>query len=570
MSSQQDTGTEPEENRVLKRAIALIDERADELAETDREALHEFKDKIIRENARKNNRAPGRQAVLLNKNRVIAQDTGRLAEAIRDDEIGEDAVDDIVGTLTDSDRYSGNSMLTGLSAFRQFGRLMTDGDGLPDRFADIKPDSHRDRNPAPARSEVLHWEHIVQLAEAREGARSEARDQAIIAVQWSAMTRPWAELWPLRFKDVEDNGDHMILSVPNDAKTGRRDVYIFAGAPLLRRWMYHEHPAHLESEPGPNPETPLWTKWNTNEQIGEPAFSQTFKRALDESEVTRPATARHCRRSRASVLASRPTIDEQDLRALGGWSFDSSAPKHYIATFSKETANNVAAADGAEFDAYEEPAPIAPLECEDCGKYTERHFEECIWCSATLPEEDDARVQLNMGTESSTVDMLELVADGDVTADQLRAIHDLEDHIRSREAFFEEIPHLVQLAEAHEGDDSASTAHASTPAGMLAWASDAVAAGVSDALHAQHVLLSLSSDWKHYPPSPLRAVGTAAAAVASTVVLSFLFLADGFLQDLAAGDPAGVGPAVIAMLLAGAFIAYDLPSTKDVDLSPAV
>jgi hypothetical protein len=85
------------------------------------------------------------------------------------------------------------------------------------------------------------------------------------------------------------------------------------------------------------------------------------------------------------VLASRPEINEQDLRNHFGWSWNSDKPRNYIASFSGETGKHVAAADGATID-WEEPAPISPVTCPGCDQQTTGHFEECIYQYARILE----------------------------------------------------------------------------------------------------------------------------------------------------------------------------------------
>lgn len=540
---------EDEEARKLERAVALIDEQDDLLRDKDQDLLKGFHQKLLEENKRDADRNDERIAVLLDSMRLIAKNTDTLAESLNDD-TGEAAVDRALDYATNDARFSGNTILTRTSALRVYGGLMTPGEGMPERFARIKPDSYRENDPTPIRSEIVEWVDILKVLDACEWVR----DKAMIAVQWSAMTRPQSELHPLKFKHVTDNGDHMILSVPSNTKTGRRDVYIYAGAPFLRKWMDEKHPAHKECENGPTADTPLWTHLTENTQLVYAAFSTTVKKRAKESSLTKKFTPAHLRRSRASVLASRPTISEQDLRVHGGWSFNSAAPRHYIADFSKETAKNIALADGADIEGFDERDPIAPIECAECGRYTTRHLDECLTCNSELPDVDDEMETIAYNPDEGNADLLDLILGGEIDADDLRALQKMEPVLRNRPDIFDDLDEMITLAERYNDDEdgAAPATMQTTPVGAATTVSKLAGKAVAKTVALKDSAMRLSPDYSNYPPSPQLAAGLVLALGAWAGVGYALLASNGMLGQLLAGDAQTVTAVVIA--LAGAVL----------------
>jgi integrase len=432
----------------IRRAVKRIkDPPKSRLRDCDQELLLTYYDRLAARNRQNASQQKGRQSQLLEQNRLIAVQTELLAETLESGQVGVNAVDSILEHY-ENENVAGTTLEIKYGALKDFARTMLEVDDkdLPERFADITPWSFRDLNPVPLPSEVVEWSDIVDMCE----TRSHIRDKAIVATQWSAMTRPEAEMHSMQFCHVDDQGSHIKLTIPEDSKTGYRTAYLFAGAPLLRKWLYHEHPAQNSVNDGPTPDTHIWVKQQENKLLRYNSYAKIFGKLAERADIDKPVTGRHLRRSRASVLASRPTIDEQDLRNLGGWSFGSDKPKHYIANYSQQTARHVAAADGADFDSFDKPSPIAPIECtnNNCGRWTERHFDSCIWCSASLPDSSSERIELSMGSnDCRTEDFLGAISDGEINLRDLEGIKRCERYIRGRKDFFEELPHIISIAE---------------------------------------------------------------------------------------------------------------------------
>lgn len=540
----------------LERARALLEPgKRDELRECDRQLLLEFDQELKRQNRKNQIKKSGRIAQIITNCRLIAEHTHLLKESLEDGETGERAVDDIVEHLTAGDRYEGTSIETKLTSYKQFARAFNDD--LPERFEDITPWSYRDDDFAPKRNEVIWWDEVMQLVEAVH----KPRDKALIATSWSSMARPQKELSRLQFKDVTDNGDHMILSLPQEAKTGSRDVYIFAGAPLLRHWMYHEHPAHQECEDGPDPETFVWTHHNKNVKLKYSGLIKLFKRAQQRSGLEKNVTPKMMRKSRASYLAKQPMISEKDLRFYGGWAFGSVAPKHYIHRFDHSTAENISNADGAEFEVEDNREPIAPVECHECEKRTERGLDHCIWCGGEV-EHNGEWSNVSKGGVTKNAKLLEHIEAGRVDVDALEAMELLEDHIRTGDEFFDQLPFLISYAEGHDpGDDSQVSAM--TPVGAAGWLGERTSNLVSRYVRGKHRIMAAHPRFEQYPMGQGRTAALLSGLGVFIPAYSQVFLPE-FTGNLLSGNPATILQFVLAMVIVGLFVHYDLPDRQDV------
>lgn len=432
--------------RDLQRLRERVSEST-ELCSTDRETLKTLDEDLKTIRAQSGEIDISRHKSVLHTSFLIARGTQRLTESLSES-TGADAVDEITAWVS-SKSLTGNSKDSYYNAFRKFASVMLDiddADDLPERFAALKT-SHATNNPTPSASDILRWSDVIPLIEARE--EYNYRDPAILAVQWSSGGRPESELWNLTWGDVEDRGDHVLLSIPEDTKTGARDVYLYVGAPYLRRWKEH-HPAHDDG--GLTDSTLVWTKITRNESISYTQYAYPFYEARDAVDITKPCNPRNLRRSRASVLASRTEINQVDLENHFGWQRGSDAAGHYISAFAGETGKHIAAADGHPVDESDSRAKIAPVKCLECGEYTPRHRETCLWCPAPVEASIDEQDTLRHVSEiDADRNLLELVMDEEVNADDLRAVKKLEPVLRSEpETLLDRTDELIQMAEGYK------------------------------------------------------------------------------------------------------------------------
>lgn len=374
----------------------------------------------------------------------MALHTGVLAKTLEDGETGEQAIETILDWVASKD-YSAYVDSDYRSALRIFGDLMLDEER--DRFLDIEIHRKDAPDPAPRPSEVARWDEATSAADAKE--RYNVRDPALITTQWAAGTRPMSELWELTVADVDDRGSHMVLSVPDDSKTGSRNITIYAATPYLRRWLQN-HPWKSAPDRTFDADTPLWVKTRGDlDHISYTMFKEVFYDAAERAGITKPFNPQHLRASRASVLAATPYMTQVDLENHFGWERGSKSAAHYITRFGGETGKHVGMADGALDLGDDDPAPIAPVECFNCGEYTPRHRDTCLWCPESVDAslEDIHPIAHEHALEEESENLLDLVADGELNADDFRAVQKLEPFIKGRDDFFDRLDEYVAVTE---------------------------------------------------------------------------------------------------------------------------
>lgn len=425
----------------MKMCLERLNEAKDELDDCDLEVILNMADEFLDEQLTDQRFVTARIAMHIDRYRRMAlAKPGALSLAVDDNtDEADDAVNEIKSWLINERDLADNTIGDYLQTIKHLGGYLFDE--MPERFDALNPRAWMDDDPTPAATNIVTWEEAVQMAETRD----RPRDQAMILVEWAAGTRPESELWGLQFKHLEDMGDHYKLSVPTPGKTGKRPVYVFSGSAALRKWHTEEHPAHQECEEGPSPETRLWTYHSSNEALGYSQIKRIFRQAGRDAGIEKTHTAQHFRRSRASVLASRKTINHLDLHQMFGWKRNSSAPKHYISEFSGETKKHVSEADGHMVE-FEDPDPIGPIPCPNCERWTERGLSECIYCSHDVDDYSPIEEQVAVDPAHAEQDLMTMIIDEEVTADDLKSVKKLEGIIKKRSRLFDQIDELIDLA----------------------------------------------------------------------------------------------------------------------------
>ncbi|MCG1004989.1 MULTISPECIES: site-specific integrase [Halobacterium] len=420
-------------------------ENNDELTDVDREALAAFEDAMRSYNQKEFRFSDATIGGHLELCFRLAKQTNQLSAMINSDD-PDAVVEDVTETIDEmdiSDDYKGSF----LSALRVYGDLMTDG-SMPERFDDLTPSSYINNDPTPLATNILEWQDVIEMVNATD----HIRDKALILTAWGAGLRAEAELWKLQYKQIDDRGDHIVISVTDDTKNdyhGAREIHLYAGSAMLRKWLNQYHPAHAED--GPEPETRVWTYHKSDKPVRYQSIWKAFKVAGESAGITKDYNPAHMRRSRASCLARQPMIDEYDLRNFFGWGIKGNSAAHYIAKFSNETAKHVAMADGHSVETFDEPDPIAPLECPTCERWTTRNIRECIWCSAEIPEDRHAIRHTVKGPEEGEKDLLDMLMDDDISVEDLETLQRLEPVVRSRPDIFDEVGKLIELAKGGVG-----------------------------------------------------------------------------------------------------------------------
>lgn len=426
----------------------------EEIDDCDRDVLLDFYDRITSINKTESRFSEHRILALLDTMILASKHVDiPLDETQLNNETGEDAVDAVVDWMDNV--YDENSLDLRFACFKVWGEVMTPEDGQPDRFDTITLNNSPD-DPTPQASNILHYEkQIIPIIQHQYNAR----DKAIVATQWSAGGRPRSEMHKLTIRDVEIKDGYVLISIPEDTKTGSREIKMHTGAPYLIQW-YENHPGH-DTEEGLQPDMPLWT--HVRDGYGDPydricynSYVRPFENASEALDISKTITAQHCRRSRASDLAAKTYISQLDLEMRFGWQRNSEAPRHYIVAFDESSEDRIAAADGADVDPEADTPNIAPVRCEGCGRWTERYVDECIWCRTVVPA-DVTDIQETPAILDDA-NLLDMIVDGEIVARDLRALQRLEPVIKQRSDLFARLESYIRLAERHEdsGDDDSS------------------------------------------------------------------------------------------------------------------
>ncbi|QCC57378.1 tyrosine-type recombinase/integrase [Natrinema thermotolerans] len=446
---------ESDYKEVIQRKLDLIRE-TDRIDDESEVKLLEYYDEIQqhnRESTSKQQLSGTRIESYLAHLLRIARETGVLVETLSPED-GEDAVDDILEWVDDN-YDNGYTIDNYHSSVRSWGRFMApDAEvvagqvKLPDRIEKVKLGNVEEDQPAPDPTEVLFWNDIVQIIE--EGCL-DPRTTAMVATLWALGCRPMSEFWELKFGDFTDQGDHFLVSIPEHTKTGSRTIRMDVGTPYLRQWLENEHPVHDEG--GPSSDTYVWTKRNDNEHLAYRDLRRNINRAAERAGITKPHPPKHYRASRASVLASSRHVTQRTLEYHFGWVKGSRVAAHYIAEFGNRSRKYIAMADGANISLEEEEEPIVPVVCDGCNRYTPRHRDSCLWCSADTVAELGRNPVLvtTPSVADEGEDLLDMITDGEATADDLRAIERLEHIIKQRDDLWDRLPQYIELAERMDG-----------------------------------------------------------------------------------------------------------------------
>lgn len=223
--------------------------------------------------------------------------------------------------------------------------------------------------PIDAQGMILRWEdHIVPILEHPD---IHIRDKSLVAVAWESHARP-SELHRLNFGDLEDRGDHVLMSLTGPDGCDRL-LTLCGSMPYLKRWVQAEHPVTDLLAPDADPlgdtapETPVWAQTQSNTRIPFAQLGAITKRACAYANVPTEFTLYHIRRSRAILLAAQLGLRAPVLRERFGW-----GPQMRMGSV-----------ESLEDDGFsEEFKPRRPIQCPDCGAWAPLH-QPCLWCGTS-------------------------------------------------------------------------------------------------------------------------------------------------------------------------------------------
>jgi hypothetical protein len=334
---------------------------------------------------------------LLRRNLILAREVGGLADVPEDRDAAEQLVAHINSEKTGSPETNKDYRV----ALRQFGKLVTDGDDLPDSVAWIPGGYPSNYDPAPDPTEMLHWDEDIQPM--LDNCHN-TRDKALIALAWDLGPRP-GELFDLKVGSITDHkyGKQVTL----DGKNGRRSPILIPSEAYVSRW--------LDDHPGGDTD-PLWCGLKKPGSISNNRIRDILKTIARRAGVDKPVTPTNFRKSSASYLASQG-VSQAHLEDHHGWTRGSAIAARYIAVFDDANEREIARAHGLDVED-DEPDSAGPIVCPRCEQKTPRTEDACVWCDRVLSQEAAERVKTQRDT---AMDDLRSV-DDDAVAESIQNI----------------------------------------------------------------------------------------------------------------------------------------------------
>lgn len=390
-----------------------------EISEADAEILIEFSDRM---DLIPSTIGDYRHKDLLGYGTRLAENVGGLADSLNDREAAENLVRYINRTYDNEETKKDYR-----DALRQFGKRVTEEEGIPDSLEWIPGSLPRNYDPSPRPADMLRWDEDVlpMIEETRN-----ARDAAIIATAWNLGARPF-EFQDIKVGDIADSTHGLQVTV--QGKRGQRSPTLILAVPYVQRW--------LDDHPAPDDRTaPLWSKLTKPEPISNRMYRKLLQQAADRAGVIRPVTLSNFRKSCASYLAAQ-NVNQVNIENHMGWTRGSRICSRYIAVFSGENEREIAKAYGADVQEAE-PDPIAPRTCYRCRRETPRDKDRCMWCGQLL--EPKAVEQVRSDESDIRSKVLKLVRNNPGIIDDIERSERMMDVLEDRPEFEEEI---VELAE---------------------------------------------------------------------------------------------------------------------------
>jgi len=313
-----------------------------------------------------------RHEFLLRRGVMLAKEVGGLADAVENRDTAEKLVQWINTAQTGSPETNKDYR----NALRTIGKIVTDGDEVPDAVEWIPGGYPSNYDPAPDPAEMLTWAEDIQPM---LDACHNSRDRALVALAWDLGPRP-GELFDLQVGSItsHDYG----LQVTLDGKNGRRSPILIPSVPYVRRW--------LDDHPGGSTD-PLWSALKKPGGISNNRVRDTLKEVADRAGVDKPVTPTNFRKSSASYLASQG-VSQAHLEDHHGWTRGSNIAARYIAVFDDANEREIAKAHGLDVAA-DEPDDTGPVVCPRCEQKTPREEDACVWCDHVLSQEEAERRQ---------------------------------------------------------------------------------------------------------------------------------------------------------------------------------
>lgn len=295
---------------------------------------------------------------------ALASETGGLAAALDD----RDAAERLVAYINREKAGSPETNKDYRVSLRQFGKLATDGDSIPESLAWIPGGYPDNYDPAPDPGDMLRWEADVRPM---IDVCHNLRDKALIALAWDLGPRPH-ELFDLTLGAISDH--EYGLQVTLNGKRGRRSPILVPSVSFVNQWR--------SVHPGDSHDDPLWSRLSRPESVSNNYIRDILKDRARDAGVTKSVTPSNFRKSSASHLASQG-VSQAHLEDHHGWTRGSDIASRYIAVFDDSNEREIARAHGVEVES-DESEDLAPVTCPRCDRETPHDEEACVWCGQAL------------------------------------------------------------------------------------------------------------------------------------------------------------------------------------------
>jgi integrase/recombinase XerD len=219
------------------------------------------------------------------------------------------------------------------------------------------------------------------------------RDRALFQGLYESAARPF-EFLALNKSDVEFDQDSASFHVRRGKGGFSRTITLVQNAhPLLRNWIFNEHPLRREGD------FPLWVDMSSNtsherlQQVGLRRFVERIASAAHLNKKITPYTFRH---TRLTDLA-REGANEALLSQLAGWRPGSRMPAVYIHLSKRDQKPALKKLLG--LSTMETPKVVqAPKTCENCQEVNLSDAKVCQRCKMAL----DTKTAAEMLQKEST------------------------------------------------------------------------------------------------------------------------------------------------------------------------
>jgi integrase len=359
----------------IKKRSGLIEEEPEEddcpqITDDDAEALLEFSKQL---DLLSSEYSDYRHEKLLRHCVIMAEQVGKLSEALKDRDAAEDIVR-WINTERSTEHYAEETNHDYRVAIRIFGKRTLKLDEVPESLVWIPTGTSNSHDPSPRRSDMLDWAEAKKMAD--EGSKN-SRDAALITVSHELGPRG-EEMHEVQMGQVQDaeNGLQIVL----DGKQGEHSVTLINCGPYLQKWLSN-HPAPDDDE------AYLWCDLDDPyDNSSYQTFLERFKRAGERAGIDKPVTPTNFRKSNTYWLANQGA-NESLINDRQGRTKTSDHARRYLAEFGPENENKqYAELQGLEVETAK-TKDRTPLTCPRCDKETPRDEPFCVWCHQAMEPE---------------------------------------------------------------------------------------------------------------------------------------------------------------------------------------